>query len=1080
MRHTAISRIRSIYVGVCVVSFALLLVASNPQSTLADADGNGWGAEMLKAVVVLESTSGRSYMADRDSIVTMPALHSEEEMESFIAQYRADANSVQTTIASLEAIGFSVTTHDDIFAFIAGTQEQFAQLVSPRILNARFRMGDSEADQAVFAAHELEGQALHIDGMIMYRWQDDNSQASDASSETDTRAAMSLDADHCRAGYTSVSGVMQYLGVDLAHARGLTGKGVRVGFIDRGVYTGHRFFLERPVDIQSYRLVNGQVTRVASNFSTSATSMGHGTMVAAYLNAVAPQARLLSFAQPVAALPWGTLPHQYVAEYINYMHTHNLVDVISLSIGQVEEAVPQASFIAEIRTQMIYSISKGAVILVAAGNSGQGGQSGHNVLAAIPEVIAVGGAIVNDHLDFSAASGDYGGGITGAASFESRFFPGRRVPDVVGIFGDDLCYPYPMRLWYSYYRNHRTCGTSAATPQIAGMVALLLEQDPSITPTQVRAMLEQSAFDITSGQSGDGDHATVGYDAATGHGLPLATWVLNEHVVLHEGWNLIGLLKEHATSYSAVDLLQEINGQGGDCDNVSYWDSGAGRYVAVVVYGDEVYGFDFDLTPDIGFWVRCGSWTLWNPTGSSYIRSPATLSFRAGWNHFAIPYANVPCTVDDLGYETSWRCWHVVEYDGQMQNWRGTGVSTYGNNFLLRSGKGYLVMCDEAVTWTPDCSRWVSTADDTTPRNTFSSKMTRDSIPPLSHPWNIADAQALQQAEAIDPKITNVTDRQFSVYWNTALPSGGAILLTEGYRGGVVFTAFDDRGVRFAGKTHHITLRGLKPETTYYFAVVSDGTVRYDDSLGQPFQATTGRVLGFPSQDYDLRGHIHDANGEAVYDAVVTAFLWSADETSTLLSVPIGTQVEGYSIMLDNVRNVDTGDYVDFSKLENILVEAAGNAGLGTRIRSVSLGTAPSIEIDLSLSLQPPEQPTLISPGNADTIQERAPVFCMHADDEGGHDLTYRLELSRDGFASIERRYDQGDSPVGWSSSSYTPGQLACFTPPALLEDLVGYHWRVFAFNGQAWSPVSSINTFAVEAPVQVHRVFLPLILRAQ
>ena len=67
-------------------------------------------------------------------------------------------------------------------------------------------------------------------------------------------------------------------------------------------------------------------------------------------------------------------------------------------------------------------------------------------------------------------------------------------------------------------------GTSAASPQIAGIVALMLEKDPSMTPANVKAKLMSSARDIKKGTTGNGDTAVNGPDLATGAGLADAKW----------------------------------------------------------------------------------------------------------------------------------------------------------------------------------------------------------------------------------------------------------------------------------------------------------------------------------------------------------------------------------------------------------------------------------------------------------------------------------------------------------------------------------------------------------------------------
>jgi subtilisin family serine protease len=67
-------------------------------------------------------------------------------------------------------------------------------------------------------------------------------------------------------------------------------------------------------------------------------------------------------------------------------------------------------------------------------------------------------------------------------------------------------------------------GTSASCPQVAGVCALLLEKNPSLTPSQVKNKLVSTARDVTTGTSASGDTAGTGTDDATGAGLVDAKW----------------------------------------------------------------------------------------------------------------------------------------------------------------------------------------------------------------------------------------------------------------------------------------------------------------------------------------------------------------------------------------------------------------------------------------------------------------------------------------------------------------------------------------------------------------------------
>jgi subtilisin family serine protease len=135
----------------------------------------------------------------------------------------------------------------------------------------------------------------------------------------------------------------------------------------------------------------------------------------------------------------------------------------------------------------------------------------------MPEVISVGGVAVSENLDYSAS--DYTSG------FASTWVPGRETPDFCGLCGNRPTADYivlPVQAAAALDKEDgwgAFSGTSAASPMVAGVCALIKEADPSATPHDIKNILKFTARDITVGTNANGRQAGPGPDGATGFGL---------------------------------------------------------------------------------------------------------------------------------------------------------------------------------------------------------------------------------------------------------------------------------------------------------------------------------------------------------------------------------------------------------------------------------------------------------------------------------------------------------------------------------------------------------------------------------
>jgi subtilisin family serine protease len=295
------------------------------------------------------------------------------------------------------------------------------------------------------------------------------------------------------------------------HKHNVTGKGVLVAMPDTGFYK-HPFY--------AWHGYNYQATLSPDAIRVERDEYGHGTAEAANIFANAPDIDFIGVKMGLnPTLAFKTASDLFPAVMTNSWGYSISGSVLPNSLKPLEAAVIEA-----VR-------DRGIVVCFSAGNGHYG------FPAQMPEVIAVGGVYVHAALsgdDFDMEASDY------ASSFDSQIYPGRHVPDVCGLVGMQPRAIYIMLpvepgcaidtglAGGSHPNGDETAasdawsvisGTSAASPQVAGVCALLKQAQPGLSPALVKAILRASARDVKSGQSAHGQPAGEGHDGATGTGL---------------------------------------------------------------------------------------------------------------------------------------------------------------------------------------------------------------------------------------------------------------------------------------------------------------------------------------------------------------------------------------------------------------------------------------------------------------------------------------------------------------------------------------------------------------------------------
>jgi serine protease AprX len=294
----------------------------------------------------------------------------------------------------------------------------------------------------------------------------------------------------------ATANVARMIGADDMWAHGHTGQGIDVAVIDTGI-----------VPVQGLDAPGKVVLGPDLSFESQAPDLehldtyGHGTAMASIIagrdaagdapfRGIAPDARIVSVKVGAAT---GAVDVSQVVAAIDWVVAHRRsggldIRVINLSYGTDST---QSAALDPLAHAVTSAWRNGIVVVVATGNDGRGTQLA--MPAAARSIIAVGAA---DHRGTLAVTDDRPAGF-------STYADGWRRPDllapgvgVVGLRAEgsqlDQLHPQAVRA----ERFFRGSGTSQAAAVTSGAAALLLSQRPDLTPDEVKALLQGTAFSL--------------------------------------------------------------------------------------------------------------------------------------------------------------------------------------------------------------------------------------------------------------------------------------------------------------------------------------------------------------------------------------------------------------------------------------------------------------------------------------------------------------------------------------------------------------------------------------------------------
>lgn len=208
--------------------------------------------------------------------------------------------------------------------------------------------------------------------------------------------------------------------------------------------------------------------------------------------------------------------------------------------------------------------------------------------------------------------------------------------------------------------------------------------------------------------------------------------------------------------------------------------------------------------------------------------------------------------------------------------------------------------------------------------------------------------RATPQTTPKQVKITNVSDKAFSVSFYTDEATSGFVKygLAEG---DLKLQASDDRD-QLAGSVgkftlHHITVKGLKPNTQYFFTLGTGSGASFDNN-GASFKLKTAIDPGTPPPAAKtVYGSVMSAGGTPADGSIVYLAAEGGGELSTLVK-----SSGSWAISLANARRSDGSDYLGIGDDTFLTIFAQGTALAQTAKTTAMVSEAQPLP-DISLAV---------------------------------------------------------------------------------------------------------------------------------
>lgn len=288
-------------------------------------------------------------------------------------------------------------------------------------------------------------------------------------------------------------------------------------------------------------------------------------------------------------------------------------------------------------------------------------------------------------------------------------------------------------------------------------------------------------------------------------------------------------------------------------------------------------------------------------------------------------------------------------------------------------------------------------------------------------------------------QTSNITDSSVTISYTTAIDSTG--LVNIGKTESLGKTALDDRDEKNPKpyRAHHLTVKGLEPETTYFFSIISGGTEFFADG-NKLFTIKTGsRIAQAKKALPSLEGKVLLPNGSSSAGTLI----YLKGQNSQVIS-QITDSTGSYDISLTGVRTENLQTYLFFTDTDqpSILRITDGDLTSTLTLNPIKTNPVPTVVLskDYNFILSPVplanqnttyvgfptipktsiqiENPQIITPEDQEALADQQPRF------EGTALPNQNVEIIIESEQTVEATV-KADGSGNWSyrpSSPLEPG----------------------------------------------------------